>query len=556
VGDNGRIDRIGEKLPTRRGITSDFNLGGEQAEADPLLEEAFYESSMFRSISSRRDRHCFLIGRTGSGKSSILQRLEESEPEHVIRINPENLSLPYITDLNVMRYLDSLGVHLDPFFKALWKHIFLVEIIRHQYRINDVGAKRRFLAELIERVKRDPSKKQALEYLNDFGESFWCETDERVKEITTSFETRVNGAAEATVGNQVLGRFGIGAGADATTRSEIKAEETLRFQRVVNDTQLPRLNKMIEVLRDEILGSAQDFTFVVIDDLDRGWIDDRLTNDLIRCLFQAVLDLQRVKNLKIVVALRTNIFTHLNFGSGTGGQEEKFRSLAHFVTWSDWELKDLANKRAVVAAAQTSIGAVSGLEALLPPTTKKRGHPFNYVLDRTLMRPRDVIAFVNESFSQSSGKKRLTWADMDTAELRYSQNRLLALRDEWKPTFAGIGDVFDVFRGAPPLMSRDELGEILDDVALLPAEINFQGSVWLTQMTEPLWDGVGRTEWAEQYSKLVQLLYDIGFIGIRNRGERVHHSYDDPGHADSHKNLGPAARFEVHRCFRPALDIS
>lgn len=536
-------------------MANDFNLGGEQAEADPLLEEAFYESAMFRSILSKRDRHCFLIGRTGSGKSSILQRLEEAEPEHVIRINPENLSLPYIADLNVMRYLDGLGVHLDPFFKALWKHIFLVEIIRHRYRINDVAAKRRFLAEIVERVKRDPSKKQALEYLNDFGESFWCETDERVREIATSFESRVNGAAGVAVEAPGVGGAGISAGKDVTTRSEVRAEETERFQRIVNETQLPRLNKMIEVLRDDILESPQNFTFVVVDDLDRGWTDDRLTNDLIRCLFQAVLDLQRVKNLKIVVALRTNMFAHLNFGSGTGGQEEKFRSLAHSVSWSNLELMDLANKRAVVAAGQSPMGLVLGLNDLLPPTTKKRGNAFNHILDRTLMRPRDVIAFVNECFSQSSVKKRLTWSDIDSAELRYSQNRLLALRDEWKPTFRGIGEVFDVFRGTASLMSRDELGAVLDVVALLPAEKDFEGTSWLTPMTEPLWDGVGRTEWAEQYSQLVQLLYDIGFIGIRNRGERMHHSYEDPGFADSHRNLGPSAKFQVHQCFRPALDI-
>ena len=45
----------------------------EQAEADPLLEDAFYQSGIYTGIISRRDRHCFLIGRTGSGKSAILQ---------------------------------------------------------------------------------------------------------------------------------------------------------------------------------------------------------------------------------------------------------------------------------------------------------------------------------------------------------------------------------------------------------------------------------------------------------------------------------------------------
>ncbi len=88
-----------------------------------MLEHAFYETGIYKSIESRRIEKCFIVGRTGSGKSAVLQRLEEDHPEHVIRINPENLSLTYILDLQVVRTLSSLGVHLDPLFIALWKHV-------------------------------------------------------------------------------------------------------------------------------------------------------------------------------------------------------------------------------------------------------------------------------------------------------------------------------------------------------------------------------------------------------------------------------------------------
>src|SRR5262249_20788030 len=112
-----------------RSLGSDFTLGGEQAEADPLLEPAFYHSGHYAAIESRDDKRCFLIGRTGGGKSAALQHLEASHPEHVIRISPEDLSLPYITDLGVIQQLASMDVHLDPLFIALWKHVLLVEVI-------------------------------------------------------------------------------------------------------------------------------------------------------------------------------------------------------------------------------------------------------------------------------------------------------------------------------------------------------------------------------------------------------------------------------------------
>jgi hypothetical protein len=186
---------VGDLMARSRGLArarADFNLGGEQAEADPLLQDAFYESTHYSVLSDRNDSRCFIVGRTGSGKSAILSRIEESDPEHVIRINPEDLSLPYIADLQAVTFLASLDIHLDPFFIALWKHVLLIEIIRHRYRVNSPQAKQNLLLALKERLSRDRSKSVALEYLDEFEGKFWCETDERVRDITTKFEEQIN----------------------------------------------------------------------------------------------------------------------------------------------------------------------------------------------------------------------------------------------------------------------------------------------------------------------------------------------------------------------------
>ncbi|WP_159001157.1 hypothetical protein [Streptomyces sp. SBT349] len=141
------------------GRGSNFSIGGEQAEADPLLLEAFYESDDYLTIASKEDRRCFVIARTGSGKSAALQRLEEENTDHVVRVSPEDLSLNYITNLGVMRHLDELEVSLDPLFIALWKHVLLVELIRHRYKVDSYSAKMTFLSTLREKIKRDPGKK-------------------------------------------------------------------------------------------------------------------------------------------------------------------------------------------------------------------------------------------------------------------------------------------------------------------------------------------------------------------------------------------------------------
>jgi hypothetical protein len=537
---------------------SNFSIGGEQAEADPLLMEAFYESDDYRTVSSKEDPRCFVIARTGSGKSALLQRLEEENPAHVVRVAPEDLSLSYITNLGVMRYLDELEVSLDPLFIALWKHVLLVELIRHRYKVDSYAAKMNFLSSLREKIKRDPGKRHALDYLEDFQDRFWVEADERVREITEKFEEKINKEAKGTIG--VSGSSGatatatVGGGLADTFSTETRRELTERFQRIVNETQMARLNKMLKVLDEDILDSRQNFTYVVIDDLDRDWVDEKIANALIRCLFRAVLDLQRVRNLKVIVALRTNIFENLDFGHRTGGQEEKFRSLSLHMRWGPAELRDLVSSRLRIASAKQ--GAPSNSIAdVLPRMNTTRGDAFDYMLARTLMRPRDIIAFVNETFAISAGGDRVSWEDIKNAEDSYSYKRLLALRDEWKMSYPDIDRVFAAFNGAVVPMSREEFTRRLDDAALLLADPYFRGNDWLDYLTSSMWNNPGGS-WADWYGPLAALLYNIGFVGCTTgRQSTVRYVRTFPEFAERVSNLEATVGFTIHPAFQAALDV-
>lgn len=536
----------------RRG--SNFTVGAEQAEADPLLHSAFYQSDDYATISSKDDPRCFLIARTGSGKSAALQQLHDENPDHVVKIVPEDLSLEYITNLGVMRYLDSLDVHLDPLFIALWKHVLLIELIRHRYNVDSPAAKANFLKNLRDKIKKDAGKQAALDYLDQFQDKFWVETDERVKEVTDKFEEQIKAEAK--------GKLTFGKGAEAsvgtdrgdTFSSESKIELADRFQRIVNETQMARLNKMLKVLDEDILESRQHFTYVVIDDLDRDWVDERLANALIRCLFRAVLDLVRVRNLKIIVALRTNIFEHLDFGHRSGGQEEKFRSLSLRMRWNGSELEDLVGERLRVASSSQENSSVNTVYDILPKTNSTRGNAFQYMMKRTLMRPRDIIAFFNEAFSISAGGERLTWDEIHNAEASYSTNRLLALRDEWKPSYPDIDRAFFAFRGAMMPMLKEDFTSRLDDIALLLADRHFRGGAWLERMTVDMWESTSG-DWATLYGPLVTMLYNIGFIGCAIGSRPVQYAQTAPDFAERMSNLILADRFLIHPAFQIGLDV-
>lgn len=539
--------------PKRTPLKSAFNLGGEAAEADRLLEDAFYETSDYLVIESKTDPRCFIVGRTGAGKSAALKRLEEVNPEHVIRINPINLSLPYITNLQAIRYLDSLEVNLDNFWNVLWRHVLLVEIIRHRYKVDSADAKNNVLSALRGKLQNDKTKQAALAYLDEFEGRFWCEADERVRDITDTLTERINAEGGLSAGGPGA-KVTAAAGVSRETTSESRAQQVDRFQRIINESQLARLNKMIDVLDDHVLDSPHDYRYVIIDDLDLEWVDERIANDLIRCLFSTVYSLQHVKNLKILVALRTNIFQELDFGRKGGGQEEKLRSLVLNMRWTRMDLEQLLDERVRVAAAEAGL-AVSTIAGLLPHANSTMGKPLEYLLDRTLLRPRDALAFANECLRVGVGKSKLPWADIKTAENAYSVGRLQALRDEWKGTYPGIDRVIEMFRSRNARLGKDEFSKLLDDIMTLPADPGFAGVRWVSDVSLGLLTSGPDSTWADQYRDLVSILFRLGVVGVSKGSGPPVFQTDDAGFASQDSNLERAEFFYVHRMLHSGLDI-
>lgn len=335
-------------------------------------------------------------------------------------------------------------------------------------------------------------------------------------------------------------------------RKEIAA----RYQQLVNETQLPRLNQVIRILGNEILDSEQHFTYLIIDDLDKEWVNEKLANQLIRCLFQAVIDMLQVRNLKILIALRTNIFQQLEYGAQSrGGQEEKFRGSSFHLQWKVNDLRELLNQRAEVASRAYGFDPPRTIEELLPKYSKQQGEPLHYILERTLLRPRDAIQFLNECLRESSGNSTISWKSIVIAERRYSIERLRALRDEWKDPYLDIDKVFEIFRRKPSRMSQAQIMSALDDAALLQADEHFLGNRWLT----PLCDDIYAAEclpWYVMYGPLVRLLYSTGFLGLaKSAHSDAIFSYQDEERAQHSANLRDGTFFVIHRAFHQALDI-
>jgi hypothetical protein len=228
-----------------------------------------------------------------------------------------------------------------------------------------------------------------------------------------------------------------------------------------------------------------------------------------------------IHRLKIVVALRTNIFRYLDYSSQTqGGQEEKFAGMAIHLRWTHGELKELLEQRAYAASDKASIKPRLGLKDLLPRTNTTDGNALTYMLRHTLMRPRDAIVFVNECPRQAAGKTSISWVDLKEAEPRYSEQRLAALRDEWRDPYPDLDKLLEYFRGKRHRLDRDSITTVLDDaISDLFTGTTFKGTVWLSAICSPLYEvGSNDSSWAAMYGGLVTMLYEISFLGFAKAG--------------------------------------
>jgi len=68
-----------------------------------------------------------------------LMQFASKEATHVIGIKPESLALNYISNSNILDFVLQLGVSLDIFFRLLWRHVFVVEVLRFRSRNSQIS---------------------------------------------------------------------------------------------------------------------------------------------------------------------------------------------------------------------------------------------------------------------------------------------------------------------------------------------------------------------------------------------------------------------------------
>lgn len=546
-------------------LKTGVKIGAIAAELDDLLKDSFVDSGYLDRLSAPSDRHFILLGRTGTGKSALIRKLQENKSNKTSVVDPDNLSMQYLQNSQILRSISNWGVNLDIFYKFLWRHVLILELIRIRFQNTEEIPKSVFSFFRMEHLviskktkKENEIRSSAIKYLHEYGNEYWIKTDTRIKKITEELESSLskNASVSAKIPNSAVDA-GVQAERHVKTAQSVEKEIVDRAQSIVNDFLLSDLNKVLEHLANEGFNDEQKKYFILIDDLDKNWMyDDEIYLALLKSLLFCVADLNRkIPSLKIVVSLRENLYFRIfNTAAKHDPQKEKLEDQTLHIRWTEDNLKDLVDLRLKQVLRGQYSSAAPTFEQILPSRGKKinQGDPVEYILSRTLMRPRDLIDFLNIYFEKSLYLKNINWQSIRLAEAEYSKRRLDAVLDEWKDSFFGLRCIFPTFKNMNYRFSiQDIQNQHFNDIF---SDIEVEKCDWLRQLQGAYIHNT-MTETAIK-TELIKALYRVGIIGsVDKLTAQVIYSYDQSTADIYYGQSEPETKYQIHPTFFSALKV-
>ncbi|WHZ29335.1 MAG: hypothetical protein OJF51_004137 [Nitrospira sp.] len=209
----------------------------------------------------------------------------------------------------------------------------------------------------------------------------------------------------------------------------------------------------------------KDAVWLLIDNLDKGWPLRGTTSEdmmIVRALLEATRKLQRQLEeqdveFKCLVFIRTDIYEHLVRQTPDKGKDTAIR-----LDWDDSStFHEIVTKRISLSTGLS--GAFRDIWSVLFDSHIGTEDSFNYILERTLMRPRDLLTFLHRAteVAVNRGHSRVFADDVVQAEKSYSEDMVLATAYEIGDTYPQFADLLYSFQGTQRTLSKLEAERIL-----------------------------------------------------------------------------------------------
>ena len=501
--------KVNNPIELRRGLS----IGRSDAENDDdFLFDSFVDYPPMQQCTDTHSPAMIIAGRTGAGKTAIL-RVIKRQQEKVFELDPRELSITYISNSNAIAFADAIGANLDLLFQILWRHILCIEYIKLRYSVTEESRLHSVLTSLRQSFMGQSKKDRALKYLEDYGGQFHLSMDENVKTLTENFESKIQAELKGDIE-----KFSAGGQYNKRLSEERKTELKRQYDKIVDAKQMQDLHAVINLLGENTKKNDQVHYFITIDQLDSKWADTSIRFKLIRALIETLGRFRTITNLKILVALREDVLERvIQENYDVSFQREKYDDYIVRVRWTKSQLKELVDKRIkTLFRKKYSQNENINFEDIFTHKIKNQS-PFDYIVDRTLMRPRDIISFVNECLNNIDTQNKITKETILSAEKLYSLKRKDALLQEWGSALPTLHILLDYISGyRKPLIIISDLCEKDNFESLLLTLNEVHGvdydPVYLIAK-KTLDNGI--SDPLKFMQEFVACLYRIGVIGIK-----------------------------------------
>lgn len=294
----------------------------------------------------------------------------------------------------------------------------------------------------------------------------------------------------------------------------------------------------VEALQYHVLSLADEGAkfVVLIDDLDLGWDNSAGANNLLLGLLSACNYLSSLNNnIFCCIFLREDVYSILITKTQ---HSDKYRNIER-IRWKKEDLLEVINNRINFNRRKHGMHTVDDPFSTVFPATIGTSNTDNWLIDRTLSRPRELIQFARY-YTENVESETPEVSILKECETAYSSWKLDDLCSEYSNQYPGLIAIFsfwktNFFRYKYHL-KRAEIEEMLLAIA---SEVDLNEN-WFNEI-------VSNTD----LEKFLKILYEIGFIGDfilgGEGGSKAFYSYDER-HEPLFKEV------QIHPCFRKSVN--
>lgn len=463
--------------------------GDDSAERDADLLSYFVDTESYGRC--LRKTKSIVVGRKGAGKSALRKKLEDDfskqENTHVINISPKYSSIRNI--LNEPSLSDGFGEEI--FFQHSWLRQMMLD------SLCKVGhaAKGKYATESVE-----------------FARSISKDLNRTSKDI-------VENVAE------VLQKIKIKAGKLGDLGLQLEKE--LRNVADVDSLEHHLL---------EIANSKAKFV-IMVDDLDLGWDNSVLSNNLLLGLLSASSYIQSLSNnIHVITYLREDVYSILMEKTQ---HSDKYRNIER-IRWTTEGLISILARRINYnfKKAQDYTGEILPFNKVFPATIGTHNTE-NWIVERTLSRPRELIQlarFYTEDIPGNAPDDQV----LKSCESTYSSWKLDDLCTEYSNQYPGLASIFSLWKTKffryKYHLTKDNIDEMVFEL-FDESTINEE---WFNKICAEV-----------DFNGFLNVLYEIGFIGDfvlgGEGGSRTFYSFSD-------RHEPRFEEIQIHPCFRKAVN--